>query len=206
MLDPTPVSKPRAIYSPLFAEIVGWGKCLPPATLSNADLSTFLDTTDDWILRRTGIRSRPISHAPVSELAHVAALHALAAAGLRPEDLELVVLGSCTADEQMPNTSSRIQRSIGARRAAAVDVNTACTSFMYAMSYASALIRTGTIETALVVGADTLSAYMDWNDRRPSVVFGDGAGAVVLRATDEPVGILAEKLGCVTEQRDVLRI
>lgn len=189
-----------------FAEIVGWGKCIPPATLSNADLSSFLDTTSDWILRRTGIATRPISHVPVSELAHVAAAHALACAGMEAEEVELVVIGSCTGDEQMPNTASRVQRGLGARRAAAVDVNTACTSFMYALSYGSALIRTGAVRSAVVVGADTLSAFMDWDDRRPSVVFGDAAGAVVLRATEEAVGIVGEALGCAYESRDVLRI
>jgi 3-oxoacyl-[acyl-carrier-protein] synthase III len=189
-----------------FAEIVGWGKCLPPATLSNADLSTFLDTSDDWILRRTGIASRPISHVPVSELCLVAAAQALACASVPCDEIELVVVGSCTGDEQMPNTASRVQRSLGARRAAAVDVNTACTSFMYGLSYASALIRVGTVENAVVVGSDTLSAFMDWDDRRASVVFGDAAGAVVLRATDEPVGIIGEALGCTYDSRDVLRI
>jgi 3-oxoacyl-[acyl-carrier-protein] synthase III len=188
------------------AEIVGWGKCLPPATLTNADLSTFLDTSDEWIFKRTGIKSRPISHVPVSQLAHVAALRALASAGLDPASVDLVILGSCTADEQMPNTSSRVQRSIGAIRAAAIDVNTACTSFMYALSYASALIRVGSIQNAVVIGSDTLSSFMDWDDRRPSVVFGDGAGAVVLHATDERRGIIGEKLGCIYEKRDVLRI
>ena len=190
----------------IHAEITGWGKCLPPAMLSNADLSSLLDTSDDWIFKRTGIRCRPISHVPVSELAHVAAMHALASAGLAPTDLELIVIGSCTGDEQMPNTASRVQRSIGARNAAAVDVNTACTSFMYALSYGSSLVRTGAVRNALVIGADTLSAVMDWDDRRPSVVFGDAAGAVVIKATSHPVGIVAERLGCVYESRDVLRI
>lgn len=189
-----------------FAEIIGWGKCIPPATLSNADLSTFLDTSDDWILRRTGIATRPISHVPVSELAYVAAEHALACAGMDADEIDLVVVGSCTGDEQMPNTASRVQRSLGARHAAAVDVNTACTSFMYALSYGSALIRTGAVRSAVVIGADTLSAFMDWDDRRPSIVFGDAAGAFVLRATDQPVGIVGEVLGCVYDSRDVLRI
>lgn len=189
-----------------YAEIIGWGKCLPPAIVSNADLATLFDTTDDWIFSRTGIRQRPISHVPVSELAYVAALRALASADLAPADVELVVLGSCTADEQMPNTASRIQRSIGAANAAAVDINTACTSFMYALSYGSSLIRTGAVRNAVVIGSDTLSTFMDWNDRRPAVVFGDGAGAVVLKATAEPLGIVGEKLGCAYRSRDVLRI
>lgn len=188
------------------AEIIGWGKCLPPAIVSNADLATLFNTTDDWIYSRTGIRQRRISHVPVSELAYVAAMRALASAGLAPGEVELVVLGSCTGDEQMPNTASRIQRSIGAIQAAAVDVNTACTSFMYALSYGSSLVRTGAVSNALVIGSDTLSSFMDWEDRRPSVVFGDGAGAVVLKATSQPLGIVGEKLGCVYGSRDVLRI
>jgi 3-oxoacyl-[acyl-carrier-protein] synthase III len=197
---------PAAGTNSTYAEIVGWGKCLPPAILSNADLTTLLDTTDDWIYSRTGIRQRPISHVPVSDLGYVAAMRALASAGLAPRDVELVVLGSCTGDEQMPNTASRIQRSIGAIQAAAVDINTACTSFMYALSYASSMVRTGAVSNAVVIGSDTLSSFMDWGDRRPAVVFGDGAGAVVLKATTEPVGIVGEKLGCVYKSRDVLRI
>jgi len=193
-------------FEPTYAEIVGWGKCIPPARLTNAGLATFLDTSDEWIFRRTGIRQRPISHVPVSELAYVAAAEALACAGMLANDVELVVLGSCTGDEQMPNTASRVQRSLGARRAAAVDVNTACTSFMYALSYGSALIRAGTVKSAVVIGSDTLSAFMDWDDRRPSIVFGDAAGAVVLRATSQPRGILGEVLGCLYDNRDVLRI
>lgn len=197
---------PNGGPSSTYAEIVGWGKCLPPAILSNADLATLLNTTDEWIYSRTGIRQRPISHVTVSELAYVAAMRALASAALTPGDVELVVLGSCTGDEQMPNTASRIQRSIGAVQAAAVDINTACTSFMYALSYASSLVRTGAVRNAVVIGSDTLSSFMDWEDRRPAVVFGDGAGAVVLKATAEPLGIVGEKLGCVYESRDVLRI
>jgi len=199
----------RRIFSdikPRFAKIVGWGKCIPPALLTNADLATLLDTSDDWIFKRTGIRSRPISHVPVSELGYVAAANALACAGLQPSEVQLVVLGSCTADEQMPNTASRIQRWLGATSAAAVDVNTACTSFMYALSYASALVRCGTIQNAVVIGADALSSFLDWTDRRPSVVFGDGAGAFVVQASDQESGLRAEVLGCSVESRDVLRI
>ncbi len=201
-----PRRKPSLTSEPIYAEIAGWGKCVPSALLTNASLATFLETSDDWIFRRTGIRQRPISHVPVSELAFVASSEALACAGLSASEVELVVLGSCTGDEQMPNTASRVQRSLGAKRAAAVDVNTACTSFMYALSYASALIRSGAVANAVVIGSDTLSAFMDWDDRRPAVVFGDAAGAVVLRATTERVGIVGEVLGCLYDSRDVLRI
>jgi 3-oxoacyl-[acyl-carrier-protein] synthase III len=189
-----------------YAEIIGWGSCLPPSSLTNDDLAEFLDTSDEWIVRRTGIRQRPISHVPVSKLAFVAGARALACAGLEASELGLIVLGSCTNDEQMPNTASGVQRSLGAVKAGAIDINTACTSFMYGLSVASSMIATGIIETALVIGADTMSSYLDWNDRRPSILFGDGAGAVVLRRTGAPTGVLGEVLGCNYESRDVLRI
>jgi 3-oxoacyl-[acyl-carrier-protein] synthase-3 len=190
----------------VYAEIVGWGHCLPPAILTNHDLATFLNTSDAWIEKRTGIKQRCISHVPVSDLATVAAARALACAGIDALEIELIILGTCTGDEQMPNTASRVQRLLGARNAGALDVNTACTSFMYALSIGSSLIRTGAVRNAVVIGADTLSMYMDWENRAPSILFGDGAGAVVLAATDEPVGIVAEVLGCNTEDRDMLRI
>lgn len=189
-----------------FAAITGWGKSVPPTTLSNSDLSTLLKTSDDWIVKRTGIRQRPISHVAVSELAHVAAARAIACAGLAHEDIELVILGSCTGDDQMPNTASRVQRSLGAKNAAAMDVNTACTSFMYAFSVGSSLIRTGAVRNAVVIGADTLSRCMDWTNRGPAVLFGDGAGAIVLQGAPEPLGIIGEVLGCDTTDRDMLRI
>ena len=112
------------------ATIVGWGKCLPPAVLNNADLATFLDTSDEWILTRTGIRERRVSHVPVSELSYVASARALACAGMQGKDIELIVFGSTSYDDQVPNVASGIQRRIGAEGCAAMDVNTACTSFL----------------------------------------------------------------------------
>ncbi len=190
----------------VYAEIVGWGKCIPPAIVTNNDLATFLATSDAWIEKRTGITQRCITHVPVSELAYVAAARALASAGIDALDIDLVVLGSCTGDEQMPNTASRVQRLLGARNAGALDVNTACTSFMYALSVGSSLIRTGAVRNALVIGADALSRFMDWDNRGPSILFGDGAGAVVMRASSEPAGIIGEVLGCNADDRDMLRI
>jgi 3-oxoacyl-[acyl-carrier-protein] synthase-3 len=195
-----------SIEYPALASITGWGKCVPSTLLSNDDLSTFLDTSNDWIVRRTGIRQRPISHVPVSELAQVAGARALACAGLASDAVELIILGSCTGDDQMPNTASRVQRSLGADHAAAMDVNTACTSFMYALSVGSSLIRTGAVSNALVIGADTLSRCMDWTNRGPAVLFGDAAGAIVLQRCQAPSGIVGEVLGCETTNRDMLRI
>lgn len=189
-----------------YAAITGWGKCMPPAILSNEDLATFLETDDEWITTRTGIKQRRISHVPMTVLSHIAASRALACAGLDAKDLDLVVLGSCSADEQVPNTASAVQFMLGAKNAAAMDVNTACTSFLYGLSSATAMVRTGVVRNALVIGVEVISPYMDWNNRNVAVLFGDGAAAVVIEASDEPSGVLAEKLGCAADARHTLRV
>jgi 3-oxoacyl-[acyl-carrier-protein] synthase III len=188
------------------AAITGWGKCLPPAILSNADLATFLETDDAWITTRTGISERRISHVPLEDLAEVAARRALAAAGLEPEAVELIVFGTCSFDDQVPNQASGLQQRLGAHRAASMDVNTACTSFLYALSTASALIRGGTVRNAVVLGGELISAFMDWDNRNVAVLFGDGCAAVVLEASDREEGLLAERLGCDAGARDALRV
>jgi 3-oxoacyl-[acyl-carrier-protein] synthase-3 len=190
----------------LNAAIVGWGKCLPPAVLSNADLSTILETSDEWITSRTGIRERRISHVSLEEMAYVASARALAAAGMEGREIELVVFGTCSHDDQVPNMASGIQARIGAEAAAAMDVNTACTSFLYGLSTATAMIRTGVVRSALVIGAELISPFMDWSDRNVAVLFGDGAAAVVLQATEREEGLLAEKLGCFGDARETLRV
>ena len=184
-----------------YAAITGWGKCLPPAVLTNADIATFLDTNDEWVVSRTGIRERRVSHVPLSDLAYVAASRALAAAGLEGGDLDLIVFGSCSYDDQVPNEASGLQVQLGAKNAASMDVNTACTSFLYGLSTANALIRTGVVRKALVVGGELITAYMDWHNRGVAVLFGDGCAAVVLEATDREEGLLAEKLGCDSDGR-----
>ncbi len=178
-----------------YAAITGWGKCLPPAVLTNADLATIFDTTDEWIVSRTGIRERRISHVSLTDLAYVASMRALAAAGLDGSEVELIVFGTCSFDDQVPNQSSGLQVRIGAKRAASMDVNTACTSFLYSLSTATAMIRTGVVRNALVVGGEFISAFMDWNDRGVAVLFGDGCAAVVLQATDREEGLLARAAG-----------
>jgi 3-oxoacyl-[acyl-carrier-protein] synthase III len=188
------------------AAITGWGKCLPPAVLTNHDLSTFLDTDDEWVVSRTGIRQRRISHVGLQELAYVAAMRALAAAGVAGSSIDLIVFGTCSHDDQVPNMASGIQARIGAQPAAAFDINTACTSFLYGLSAATALIRTGVVRRALVIGAELISPFMDWTDRDVAVLFGDGAAAVVLEATQNEEGVLAEKLGCFGEARDILTV
>ena len=188
------------------AAITGWGKCLPPAILSNDDLAKILDTTDDWIVSRTGIRERRISHVPLEDLAYVASARALAAAGLTGGDLDLIIFGTCSNGDQVPNMASGVQLRLEATAAAAMDVNTACTSFLYALSTASALIRIGTVRKALVIGAELISPFMDWSDRDVAVLFGDGAAAVVLEATEREEGLIAERLGCYAEARETLRV
>ena len=121
-----------------YAALTGWGKCLPPAILTNADLATFLPTDDDWIVQRTGMKERRISHVSGLELSYVAAKRALACAGLDASELDFIVYGSCSFDEHVPNTASGLQVKLGATKAAAMDVNTACTSFLYGMSTATA--------------------------------------------------------------------
>jgi len=188
------------------AAIVGWGKCLPPAVLTNADIATFLDTNDEWIFSRTGIRERRVSHVSLGEMSYVAAARALACAGIDGSTIELIVFGTTSYDDQVPNMASGIQKRIGADGCAAMDVNTACTSFLYSLSTATAMIKTGVVKNALVIGSELISPYMDWNDRNVAVLFGDGAAAVVLQATDRDEGLLAERLGCYGEAREILRV
>jgi 3-oxoacyl-[acyl-carrier-protein] synthase-3 len=189
-----------------YAGITGWGKCLPPGILTNADLATFLDTSDEWIVSRTGIAQRRIADCSLADMAEVAAARALACAGLNAVDLDLIVFGTTTHDDQCPNMASGLQARLGAGPCAALDLNTACTSFLYGLSTANALIRTGVVRNALVVGAERISPYMDWDDRNVSVLFGDGAAAVILQATEQEEGLLLEKLGCYGDSREILRI
>jgi 3-oxoacyl-[acyl-carrier-protein] synthase III len=178
------------------AAITGWGKCLPPGVLTNEGLATFLDTSDEWIATRTGIRERRISHVGLGQLAEVAARRALAAAGLEAADVELIVFGTTSYEDQAPNQASGLQLALGASRAASMDVNTACTSFLYSFSTANALIRTGVVRNALVIGGEVISRFMDWSNRNVAVLFGDGCAAIVLQATESEEGLLGEKLGC----------
>ncbi len=189
-----------------YAAITGWGKCMPPATLTNADLSTFLDTNDEWIVSRTGMKERRVSHVSASEMAAVAAKRALACAGLDAKDVDLIVYGSCSNDELVPNSASGVQLAIGATKAASMDVNTACTSFLYSLSTATAMIRTGVVRNAIVIGVEWISPFMDWDNRNVAVLFGDGCAAVVVQATDKEEGVLGEQLGCLADARHTLRV
>ena len=189
-----------------YAAITGWGEGLPPAVLTNHDLATFLDTTDDWITTRTGMQERRISHVSAIEMATIAASRALACAGLEAADVDLIVYGGCSNDEAVPNSASGVQVALGATRAAAMDLNTACTSFIYGLSAATAMIQNGTVRNAVVVGVELISRYMDWSNRNVAVLFGDGAAAVVVQATENREGVIGSVLGCDAEARQVLRV
>lgn len=189
-----------------YAAITGWGEGLPPAILTNADLSTFLETSDEWITSRTGMRERRISHVSAIEMATIASARALACAGLEASDVDLIIYGGCSNEEVVPNSASGVQLALGAERAGAMDLNTACTSFIYGLSTATALIQNGTVRNAVVIGVELISRYLDWSNRNVAVLFGDGAAAVVVQATDHQEGVLGSVLGCDAEARHVLRV
>lgn len=189
-----------------YAEITGWGKCVPPAIMTNDDLATFLETSDEWIRTRTGIEERRVSYVGTSVLARIAAENALAAAGVDAAEVDLIIVGSCTADEIIPNMASKVQKELGATHAAAFDLNAACSSFLYAMHYATASIRAGMHKKVLIIGAERLTRILDWTQRESAVLFGDGAGAMLLEASDKEVGLMASKVTCDAEARDVLSL
>ncbi|EGU37719.1 3-oxoacyl-(acyl carrier protein) synthase III [Vibrio ichthyoenteri ATCC 700023] len=191
---------------PNFAEITGWGKCLPPATLTNDDLSTFLETSDEWIQTRTGIEQRRISHVETSEMATVAAKQAIACAGLQANDIDLIIIATCSPDSLIPNIASKVSQNLDIQGATAFDLNAACTGFVYGLETATRLIQAGNYQHALVVGAERLSFYIDWTQRDTAVLFGDGAGAVVLSKTTQAVGLQHAQLGCDAQGRDILAV
>ena len=188
------------------AIITGWGKCVPPAVLSNSDLETVTDTSDEWITTRTGIKERRISHVEMSDLSAVAAQHALASAGVAAEDLDLILVATCSSDRMIPSAATMVQGKIGATNAAGMDLNAACSGFIFALSTADQMIKTGAMETVLIVGAEKLSNWLDFTNRSTSVLFGDGAGAVIVQATDteSEVGLLAFELGSDGTAGDLL--
>lgn len=189
-----------------YAAITGWGKCMPPAILSNDDLSTFLETSDEWITSRTGMRERRVSHVSAIEMSTVAGARALACAGLEAADLDLIIYGGVSNDELVPNSASGVQVALGATKAASIDLNTACTSFCYGLATATGMIRSGMVKNVLVIGVELISRYMDWSNRNVAVLFGDGAAAVVLQPTEREEGMLGAVLGCDAEARASLRV
>ncbi|EXJ15360.1 beta-ketoacyl-ACP synthase III [Imhoffiella purpurea] len=186
-----------------YSRILGTGSYLPERVLTNADLEKIVDTTATWIQERTGIEKRHLVSEGESccDLAEIASRRALEAAGIQASDLDLILVATTTPDQIFPSTACLLQQRLGVRGCAAFDLQAVCAGFVYAMSVADKFIRTGSARRALVVGAETISRLLDWNDRTTCVLFGDGAGAVVLEASDEP-GIVSTHIhadGAYTE-------
>ncbi|MEO5336460.1 MAG: ketoacyl-ACP synthase III [Magnetospirillum sp. WYHS-4] len=189
------------------ARIVGSGSYLPEHVVTNDELAKRVDTSDEWIRERTGIRERRIAAEGqmTSDLAREAALKALEMAGVAAADLDLIVLGTTSPDRTFPATAVRVQAQIGATGSFAFDVQAVCSGFIYALATADSFIRSGQVKTALVIGAETFSRLLDWSDRNTCVLFGDGAGAVVLRAeADGRHGILSTHLHADGRLEDLL--
>ena len=188
------------------AHIVGWGKALPARVLSNGDLAAMVDTSDEWIRQRTGIVQRYIAGEGETTLtlSLQAAQAALDVADLDPARLELIIVATVTAEHAFPATACLVQDALGAKRAAAFDLSAGCSGFVYGLSLAADLLAAGSYDHALVVGAETLSRIIDWTDRSTCVLFGDGAGAVVLQASEAPGGILSSVLGADGSGGDLL--
>ena len=179
--------------------IVGTGSALPVRAVSNQELSERVDTSDEWIVERTGIRSRYLAGEgeTTASLATDAARTALAAAGIAPQDIGLIVLATCTPDQTFPASATIVQDRLGCHGGIAFDVGAVCSGFLYAVTVADSMLRTGAAERALVIGAETMSRILDWEDRTTCVLFGDGAGAIVLEArevAEDGPGILASRL------------
>ncbi len=181
----------------LYAHIRGWGKYVPPHVMTNDDIARRVDTDDEWIRARTGIAERRIAGKDdtTTTMAHKAALKALQVADANPAAVELIIVATMTPDRTMPSTASHVQDLIGAERCAAFDLNAACSGFVYAFSVASQLISSGAYRNALVIGSEAMSHILDWTDRSTCILFGDGAGAVVLDAGDGESGFVDHILG-----------
>jgi 3-oxoacyl-[acyl-carrier-protein] synthase III len=191
----------------IYSRILGTGSQLPSRTVTNADLEAIVDTTATWIQERTGIEKRHLvsDDETCCDLAEGAARNALDAAGIQASDLDLIVVATTTPDQFFPSTACLLQQRLGVRGCAAFDLQAVCTGFVYAVSVADKFIQTGAAKRALVVGAETLSRILNWQDRGTCVLFGDGAGAVVLGAADEP-GIISTHLHADGAFKDLLQV
>ena len=190
-----------------YSRILGTGGFLPEKILTNLDLEQIVDTTDQWIRERTGIRQRHVvvEGESCSDLAEAASRHAIEAAGIDVAEIDLIVLATTTPDQIFPSTACILQQRLGIHGCPAFDVQAVCTGFVYALAVADKFIRTGSAKRALVVGAETLSRLLNWQDRGTCVLFGDGAGAVVLGASDEP-GIISTHLHADGAYKDLLQV
>jgi len=197
---------PRSRRPGRAVHIVGTGSYVPDRILTNADLEKMVDTTDEWITSRSGIKERRI--APdwmcTSDMGTEAARRAMEQAGVREDEIDLIICATITPDMPLPNTACIIQHKLGAKRAAAFDLEAACSGFLYGMEIGQQFITSGTFDTVLVIGAEKLSTIVDWQDRSTCVLFGDGAGAVVLRSRGDEHGILTTCMGADGSKSDIL--
>ncbi len=191
-----------------YAHITGWGMHVPEKELTNEEISKMVDTTDEWIQERSGIKTRRIAGKDDSSasLGAEAAINALKMAQIDPRDLDLVVVATSTPEHIFPSTASIIQNKIGAVNAGAFDVSAACTGFIFALNMASQAIRSGSIKSAVIIGTETLSRFVDWTDRGTCVLFGDGAGAFVLQASEKPGGVISSIMRSDGSGADLLSI
>ena len=190
-----------------YTRITGTGSYLPERIMTNADMEKVVDTTDQWIQERTGIKQRHIAadDQATSDLAEQAALKAIEASGINKEDIDLIIVATTTPDLVFPSTACLLQHKLGIHGCAAFDVQAVCTGFIYALGIADNFIKAGTSKCALVIGAETLSRILDWDDRGTCVLFGDGAGAVIVQASDKP-GILSSHLHADGSYADLLAV
>jgi len=191
----------------MYSKITGTGSYLPERILTNADLELMVDTSDEWIRSRTGIEKRHIAadDETTCDLAEKAAMSAIEAAGIETTDIDLIIIGTTTPDLIFPSTACLLQQRLGIRGCPAFDVQAVCTGFIYAMSIAEKFISTGSSKCALVIGAETVSRIIDWKDRNTSVIFGDGAGAVILQAS-ETQGVLSSHIHADGQYADLLNV
>ena len=191
----------------LISRVAGQGSYLPERVLTNAEIATFVDTDDEWIRARTGISERHIAAEgeTTSDLGYRAALAALEDAGLTPDDIDLIVVATTTADLIFPSTAALIQARLGIRHGAAFDIQAVCSGFIYALAVTDGLLKGGVFQRALVIGAETMSRILNWEDRTTCVLFGDGAGAWVLERSEGDKGIIGYDLRCEGRYTDLLK-
>jgi 3-oxoacyl-[acyl-carrier-protein] synthase-3 len=191
-----------------YAAITGWGLAVPERVLTNADLERMVNTSDEWITTRTGIRERRVISAgeSTSTLATEAGRRALAQAGLAPNAIDLIILATCTPDRPFPATACTVQANLGMPGIAAFDLAAACSGFVYGLNVATSMIRSGAAHNILFIAADIFTHYINWNDRNTCVLFGDGAGAVILQPSDEPYGQLTCVLGASGKDEDLMAV
>jgi len=194
--------------SPRFAHITGWGMAVPDKVLTNDDLAKMVDTNDEWIVSRTGIRERRIAGPDQStaSLASDAAMRALEVANVHPGDLDMIILSTCSPEYIFPATACLVQDQIGAVKAGAFDLLAACTGFVYALNLGSQAIKSNGADNVLIIGSETLSRVVNWKDRNTCILFGDGAGAFVMQASEEPGGVLSAVLRSDGSGKDLLSV